>query len=77
MNITEELEKCGLSEEQYDECLQTILKKKNGDVDIDWSEICNQYKLPMSSVTLRKANGTIFKGRKKSKTCQKMIFRAI
>lgn len=62
MNITEELEKCGLSEEQYDECLQTILKKKNGDVDIDWSEICNQYKLPMSSVTLRKANGTIFGG---------------
>ena len=62
MDIVAELKEYGLSEEQYEECLQTILKKKNGDVDIDWSEICNQYKLPISSVTLRKANGTIFGG---------------
>lgn len=62
MNIIEEINKCGLSEEQYEECLQTILSKKNGDIDIDWSEICSQYQLPISSVTLRKANGTIFGG---------------
>ena len=62
MNIVEEITKCGLSEEQYDECLQIILKKKNGYIDIDWSEICNQYQLPISSATLRKANGTIFGG---------------
>lgn len=62
MDVKKELEQYGLSEEQYEECLQTILDKKNGDIDLDWSELCSQYELPISSVTLRKANGSIFGG---------------
>lgn len=62
MDVKKELEQYGLTEEQYEECLKTILDKKNGDVDLDWSEICDQYQLPISTDSLRKANGTIFGG---------------
>lgn len=62
MDILKELEQYDLSAEQYEECLRTIINKKNGDIDLDWSEICNQYQLPISTDSLRKANGTIFGG---------------
>ena len=62
MDIMQEINQNGLTKEQYEKCLQTILNKKNGIEDIDWQEIVDVYNLPVSSVTLRKANGTIFGG---------------
>ena len=62
MNCLEELEKYGLTKEQYEECLKVIANKKNKANDIDWSEICTMFNLPYSNVTLRKANDTIFGG---------------
>ena len=62
MDILKEIEFNGLSNEQYEKCLQTIIDKKNGINDIEWQEIIDMYDLPMSAVTLRKANGTIFGG---------------
>lgn len=62
MDIMQEINQNGLTKEQYEKCLQTILNKKNEIEDIDWQEIVDVYNLPVSSVTLRKANGTIFGG---------------
>lgn len=62
MDITEEISKVGLTSEQYEECIQLIVDKKNNINDIDWKEICDKYNLPISPDTLRKANGTIFGG---------------
>ena len=62
MNCLEEIEKYGLTPEQYEECLNLIADKKNKANDIDWSEICTMFNLPYSNVTLRKANDTIFGG---------------
>lgn len=62
MNLTDEISKLGLTSEQYEECVQLIIDKKNNINDIDWQEICNKYNLQISADTLRKANGTIFGG---------------
>jgi len=62
MDIIQEINQNGLTKEQYEKCLQTIIDKKNGVEDIDWQEIVDMYELPISSVTLRKANGSIFGG---------------
>lgn len=62
MNLTDEISKLGLTSEQYEECIQLIIDKKNNINDIDWQEICNKYNLQISADTLRKANGTIFGG---------------
>lgn len=76
MEFEKELQRFGLTEDKYEECLQTIANKKiNATVDLDWSEIREKYQLILSKDTLRKANDTIFGGafiyeylkRKKSK----------
>lgn len=60
--IKQEIEKYGLTEEQYESCLADIRGKINGDNDLDWVEIVDKYKLGIHSDTLRKASQTIFGG---------------
>lgn len=55
MNISEELEKSGLSPETYESCWSDIQDKLDGTSDLDWSEIKTKYNLSISSETLRKA----------------------
>ena len=62
MDVISELSKVGLTEEQYEECIQLIIDKKNNVNDLDWQEICDKYNLYISSESLRKANCTIFGG---------------
>lgn len=62
MNIAEELAKANLSQEQYEECLQTIIDKKNGVNDIDWQEICDKFGLNVSNETLRRIHCGIWGG---------------
>ena len=62
MDLVSEISKAGLTKEQYEECVQLIIDKKNNVNDIDWQEICDRYNLSLSADTLRKANGTIFGG---------------
>ena len=62
MNLMDEISKVGLTKEQYEECIQLIIDKKNNIRDIDWQEICELYNLTISPDTLRKANGTVFGG---------------
>ncbi len=62
MNLIDEISKVGLTENQYEECVQLIIDKKNNVNDIDWQDIIDKYDLPITSDTLRKANGTIFGG---------------
>lgn len=62
MDLISEISKAGLTKEQYEECVQLIIDKKNNVNDIDWQEICDRYNLSLSADTLRKANGTIFGG---------------
>ena len=62
MDIVESLNQYGLTKEQYEECLQTIIAKRNGDLDIDWQEIVQKYRLPISVDSLRRVNNGIFGG---------------
>ncbi len=62
IDIDHELEKYGLSREQYESCLDDIKGKMNGQNDMDWSEIVAKYNLGVHSDTLRKASQTIFGG---------------
>lgn len=62
MDIVESLNQYGLTKEQYEECLQTIIAKRNGDLDIDWQEIVDKYRLPISVDSLRRVNNGIFGG---------------
>lgn len=62
IEIDQELQKYGLSREQYENCLNDIKGKINGQNDMDWSEIVNKYNLNVHSDTLRKASQTIFGG---------------
>jgi len=62
MNLLDEITKSGLTAEEYEKCIQLIQDKKNNVIDLDWNEICEQYHLPVSSETLRKANASIFGG---------------
>lgn len=62
MNFKQELDKIGLTEEQYQNCLQDINDKMNGVVDYDWEEIKDKYNLPWAKDVLRKSSGTLFGG---------------
>lgn len=62
MNVKDELMKCDLSQDQYEECLRLIIDKKNGINDVDWNEIREKYNLNISNETLRKSNSGIFGG---------------
>lgn len=62
MDLMNEISKVGLTKDQYEECLQLIIDKKNNVIDIDWQEICDRFNLPITTDYLRKANGGIFGG---------------
>lgn len=62
MNFQAELEKIGLTEEQYQNCLDDIADKLNGIQDIEWEEIKDKYNLPWAKDVLRKSSGTLFGG---------------
>lgn len=55
INLLAELEKQGLTEETYEQCLQDIKLKVLGENDIDWSEIKEKYQLQLSADSIRKA----------------------
>lgn len=61
-NFNEELQKCGLTPENYEAACNDIDMKQNGNIDIDWSEIKEKYNINLASDSIRKANGTIFGG---------------
>lgn len=56
LNFKKELEKYGLTTEEYELCLQDIADKVLGKVDMDWADIIDKYHLPMAKDTLRKAS---------------------
>ena len=62
MDIIESLSQYGLTQEQYEDCLQTIIDKRNGNIDIDWQEIVAKYNLPIGADSLRRVNIGIFGG---------------
>lgn len=62
MDTLSMLSQYGLTQEQYEDCLQTIIDKRNGDTDIDWNEIIVKYNLPISVDSLRRVNNGIFGG---------------
>lgn len=62
MDINDIISKSGLTSEQYEECLQMILDKKNNVIDVDWHELVDKYNLNIASDTLRRANHSIFGG---------------
>lgn len=70
ININQELEKYGLTEERYETCLSDIRGKMNGTNDMDWGEIVEKYNLGIHNDTLRKASQTIFGGAFLSEYCQ-------
>ena len=55
-NFEEEIARYGLTTEQYESCLNDISAKVNGEIDMDWSDIIDKYRLPISKDTLRKAS---------------------
>ena len=62
MNLIEEIQKMGLTEEQYACCLNDIQDKLNGVSNLEWGEIKEKYDLPVSIDYLRKANSIPFGG---------------
>lgn len=62
MDYIEEISKVGLTQSEYEACVQLIIDKKQNITDMDWQEICDKYNLPFNKDTIRKANDTIFGG---------------
>lgn len=60
--IKQQIEKYGLTIDQYEQCLKDAYDKVNGVNDMDWSEIIHKYNLDIHRDTLRKATQTIFGG---------------
>jgi len=61
-NFEEEIQKYGLTVEQYEDCLKTISDKQLGLSDLDWVEIKDKYDVKAHYDTIRKASQTIFGG---------------
>ena len=61
-NLRQEIEKYGLTIEQYENCLKDAYDKVNKINDMEWSEIIHKYDLDIHYDTLRKASQTIFGG---------------
>lgn len=62
MDVIEGLNQYGLSQEQYEDCMQMIIDKRNGIIDVDWNEIVDRYNLPISADSLRRVNNGVFGG---------------
>lgn len=67
MIIEKELEKFGLSKENYLAACKDIDAKLEGKLDIDWCEIKDKYNIQCSADTIRKASTTIFGGHYRKK----------
>jgi UDP-2,3-diacylglucosamine pyrophosphatase LpxH len=62
-NFEEEIQKYGLTIEQYEESLKLIEDKKiNKTIDIDWSDIVQKYNLSLNKDSLRKSNDSPWGG---------------
>lgn len=62
MDLKQEISKMGLTYEQYESCLNDILNKMNGIVDLEWEEIRSKYNLPITADCLRKSQSKPFGG---------------
>jgi hypothetical protein len=62
IDFIKELEKYGLTEENYEACLKDIENKLDGTNDMDWSEIKEKYNIQCAVDTIRKSSSTIFGG---------------
>ena len=62
IDIDKELQKYGITQEEYENCLKDISDKINCVNDMDWVEIVSKYNLNIHGDTLRKASQTIFGG---------------
>lgn len=61
-NFEEEIQKYGITIDQYEQCLKDISDKMLGLNDLDWCEIKDKYKIEAHYDTIRKASQTIFGG---------------
>lgn len=66
MNFDIELQKYGLDEATYEQCLKDIDDKMDGINDMDWTEIVDKYNLGCHPDSVRKASQSIFGGRFRS-----------
>ena len=62
MDIKKELKNIGLSEEQYQNCLNDICDKINGLNNLEWADIKEKYNLPYHYDVIRKASQTVLGG---------------
>ncbi len=62
LDLKEELEKYGLTEESYEALLEDCQKKIDKSSDLDWSEICEKYNLNWNGDSLRKGNISLVGG---------------
>lgn len=60
LNVEEKLSEYGLTKQDYEECMQTIIDKKNKVIECNWQEIIDKYNLPICKDALKKATNTIF-----------------
>ena len=61
-----ELAKYNLTQEKYEQLLNDIDAKLNGENDYDWSELHDKYSVKCNSDTIRKGSSTIFGGKFRS-----------
>lgn len=74
MSYVEEIQKLGLTVEQYDSLLKDIDKKLDGESDIDWSELCDKYHVNLHPDTLRKASSSVFGGKFRADYLKNQIY---
>lgn len=53
---------CGITTEEYENILNIISAKLDGELDVTWEEIVEQYGINLHPVTIAKASNTIFGG---------------
>jgi len=62
IDLVKEIEKSGLTIEQYEQCVKDNADKIFDRNDLDWIEIKDKYNINLNHDTIRKSNGTIFGG---------------
>lgn len=65
-NFEDELAKYNLTQEKYEQLLNDIDAKLNGENDYDWSELHDKYSVKCNPDTIRKGSSTIFGGKFRS-----------
>lgn len=74
MDLNKKIENLGLTLKQYEDLLKDIDKKIDGELDIDWSELCDRYNIDFHPDTLRKASTSIFGGKFRSDYLKNQIY---